>query len=85
MWQVQYHLHMMRMRELEAEADRRRRWQLEDRWNSRPTATDRAPNRARAGAARAAGRMSRAAARFAWWLDGRVVVERGSKRVLRDT
>ncbi len=85
MWQTQYYLHMMRMRELEADADRRRRWQLEDRWNSRPTVTDRAPSRARAGAARAVARMSRAAARLAVWLDGRVVVERGSKRVLRDT
>lgn len=84
MWQTQYYLCRMRMRELEAEADRRRRWQLQDRWNGRPTTSSRAPNRARAGAARAAATISRAAGRFAVRLDGRVVVDTGSERLLRD-
>lgn len=74
MWQTMYDLHRLRMRELESAADRRRRWALEDGWNDRMSARDPAPGRARASAARAAASISRAAARFATWLDCRVVV-----------
>jgi hypothetical protein len=84
MWQTHYYLAVMRMRELEAEVDRRRRWQLQDGWNGHPTAPGGDPNRVRAGAARAAAGISRAVARFAVRLDGRVVVEPGSERLLRD-
>lgn len=84
MWQTMYDLHRLRMRELEAAADRRRGWALEDGWNGRPTAGDRAPSRGRATAARAVAGISRAAARFAMWLDRRVVVEPRADRVLRD-
>ncbi len=84
MWQTTYDLYQLRMREIEAEAERRRRWQLDDRWNGRPYVSGRAPNRARAGAARAARLISRAADRFALWLDGRVSAEPGRDRVLRD-
>lgn len=83
MWQTHYDLYLLRMRELEREADRRRRWQLQDRWNGRPT-SGRGPNRARAGAARAAAAVSRVAARFAVRLGGRVIVEPGPERLLRD-
>ena len=84
MWQTYYDLYLLRRRELEAEADRRRRWQLEDRWNGRPSAPDGAPNRARDGAARAARLISRAAGQFATRLDERVSVEPGPERPLRD-
>jgi hypothetical protein len=84
MWQTHYYLAVMRMRELEAATDRRRRWQLQDLSNGRTTAPGRGANRARAGAARAAATISRAAARFAVRLDGRVFVEPGSERLLPD-
>ena len=84
MWQTQYYLHLARMRELEAEADRRRRWQVEDASNGRWTVRHEEPNRVRAAVARAAALVSRAAARFAVRLDGRVVVDPGSERLLRD-
>ena len=84
MWQSMYDLHRLRMRELEAEADRRRRWALEDGWNARRSADDPARGRARAGAARAAASISRAAARFALWLDCRVAVDARGDRILRD-
>jgi hypothetical protein len=84
MWQTMYELHRLRVRELEAAADRRRRWALEDGWNDRTSAGDPAPSRARASAARAAASISRGAARFALWLDCRVVVEARGDRVLRD-
>jgi hypothetical protein len=84
MWQTMYDLHRLRMRELEAEADRRRRWALEDDWNGRETRADLGESRARARAASAAAGLSRAAARFAVWLDCRVVVEQREDRILRD-
>ena len=84
MWQVQYDLHRLRMRELEAEADQRRRWHLEDGWNGRAEAIERRPNQVRVRAARAAAALSRAAARFAVRLDGRVVPEAGPERLLHD-
>ena len=84
MWQAHYYLAVNRMRQLEADADRRRRWAFEDGWNGRDTRADLGPSRVRARAAGAAARLSRATARFAVWLDCRVVVEQREERVLRD-
>ena len=84
MWQAHYYLAVNRVRDLAAEADRRRRWQLDDEWSDRPTAADGAPSRVRAGVARAAAAISRAAGRFAVRLDGRVCVDGMPERLLRD-
>jgi hypothetical protein len=84
MWQPHYAHYQLRMREIEAQVDRRRRWQLEDAGNGRPIGSDRSPNPARAGAARVAAGISRAAARFALRLDRRVTVESSRKRMLPD-
>lgn len=85
MWQTHYDLYLMRKRQLEAEADRRRLWQPEVRSNGRRPALNGAPKRVRAGAARAARLISRAADQFAVRLDGPACVEPGPDRTLRGT
>jgi hypothetical protein len=84
-WQTHYDLCLLRTRELEAEADRRRLWQQpEGRSTGRRSAPNRAPSGVRAGAARAARLIRRAANQFAVRLDGRACVEQGPDRSLRD-
>lgn len=83
MWQHQYEMHALRMEQLREEAGRERRWRRQDEANGRPVPA-RAPGRGRALAARAVASVSRAAARAARRLDGRVAVDLGRERLLRD-
>jgi hypothetical protein len=83
MWQHHYLMQTLRLEELRAEAERERRWRRQDEANGRP-APARAPGRPRAFAARAVASVSRSAARLACRLDGRVTVDLGRERVLRD-
>jgi len=83
MWQHQYLMHTLRLEQLRAEAERERRWRRQDETNGRPTPAD-APSRPRAFAARAVASVSRIAGRLARRLDGRVTVDLGRERVLRD-
>ncbi len=84
MWQTHYYIAVQRMRDLEAEAARRRGWTLADGPDGRPVPRDRAPSRARVGAAQVAAGVSRAAARVAIWLDCRVAAEPRGDAALRD-
>lgn len=83
MWQHHYVIHSMRMAELLAAAERERRWRRQDEANGRRIPS-RDPGRARAVAARLAAAASRLAARAAHRLDGRVPVDVGHERLLRD-
>lgn len=83
MWQHQYLMHALRLEQLREEAERERRWRRQDEANGRP-APARAPGRPRAFAAQAVASVSRLAARLARRLDGRVTVDLGQERVLRD-
>ena len=83
MWQHQYLMHALRLEQLREEAERERRWRRQDDANGRP-APARLPGRPRAFAAQAVASVSRIAARLARRLDGRVTVDLGQERVLRD-
>ena len=83
MWHHQYLMHALRLEQLREEAERERRWRRQDEANGRP-APARAPGRPRAFAAQAVASVSRIAARLARRLDGRVTVDLGQERVLRD-
>jgi hypothetical protein len=81
MWQHHYVIHQMRMEELRSEAERRRRWHLAELANARAAS---GPGRWRVLAAKGVAAISRGAARIARRLDGRVSVELGPERLLRD-
>jgi hypothetical protein len=83
MWQHHYVIHTMRMEQLRAEADRERRWHLADIESGR-VAQVRAPGRPRALLARGIAALSRGSGRAARRLDGRVMVDLGTERLLRD-
>ncbi len=85
MWQHHYVIHLMRMEALRAEADRERRWRLLDESNGRPGAGGGSgAGRVRAVMARVVATVSMASARFARRLDGRVAIDLGPDRLLRD-
>ncbi len=85
MWQHHYVIHLMRMEALRADAERERRWRLQDEWNRRPEGGGRpGAGRVRAGMARLVATVSVAGARLARRLDGRVAVDLGPDRLLRD-
>jgi hypothetical protein len=82
MWQHHHLLHVSRMDALRAEAERERRWRLQDTANGRLVVAPAGP--ARAAIARWLAAGSSAGARLARRLDGRVAVDLGPERLVRD-
>jgi hypothetical protein len=82
MWQHHYLLHVARMDALRAEADRERRWRLANAANGRSVIAP--AGRARVTVARWLAAVSSAGARLARRLDGRVAIDVGPERLVRD-